>query len=120
MLTKKPPAYRRKRVRGIDYAVVSWRTPDGGRIERSLGRWGTPASRQAYEIALGEWRSGVAPKRARQRRDSRSIAALSLSYTQWLAGRVRPDRLAEIKQALRLLVRHCGSLPIEDFGPVAL
>lgn len=118
-----PPSYRRKRVGKHVYAVVGWRDPQTGKLrEISLGRYGSEESRAAYETALSQWRAG-----RRAEHDSRrtycgmTIASLVVAYTDWLVERrVSAGFTREINLALRLLVRHHGSDPIDSFGPVAL
>ncbi len=53
--THRPPSYRRKIVRGKEWAVVTLRDADTAlRRDHDLGPFGSPESREAYAMLIME------------------------------------------------------------------
>ncbi|MCR9294640.1 MAG: tyrosine-type recombinase/integrase [bacterium] len=105
------PGYRRKTVKGIDYARVTI----NGR-EHLLGRFDSEESRKKYAQLIAEYLSskrdptfGVGPEL--------SLTQVGIDYSKWSRKEYSGggDWL-NIKPIMKLVIDLCGHLPAKDFG----
>jgi len=116
--TKEPrtPSYRRHKASG--QAVV---TIDGQDLY--LGKYGTKASRQAYDRRISEWLANG--RTLPSANGDLSIAELILAYWRHVSAYYRKDgeptsELNKVRCAMRPLKRLYGREPASMFGPLAL
>jgi integrase len=87
----------------------------------SLGRYGTPESREAYHRLIAAWESAgrKLPHLDRQRatHGDVSVSKLCLVYWRWLKGAYLPQSIHTHRDAIRILREHHGSSPAESIGP---
>ncbi|HEV2947450.1 MAG TPA: hypothetical protein VGX70_08745, partial [Gemmataceae bacterium] len=104
------PTYRKHLTTG--QAVVSLNG-----IDRYLGRYGTVASKQAYDRLVSEWLIG-----GRQLPDTGdlSIAGLILAYWNAVGKRLEGGRSDNLRAVLKIVKEAYGSALVPDFGPKAL
>jgi integrase len=123
----KPPAYRKRRIRGRDIAVVTLRDASTGqRRDVWLGAYGTPQSREAYAREITAWTAAghrLEPMTEPQRRRSPRLTVSHLIHHYWfrhVRGAYSSGETGSIQLALRVLRALYGSSPADAFGPNAL
>jgi integrase len=119
------PSYRLHRPSGR--AVVTVRTPEGGRRDVYLGPYGSPESRAEYERVLAQLRAAATTAAGGPRRDpGLTVNELLLAFWEFARGHYRrPDgtatnELNNYRQALRPVRTLYGHTPAAEFGPLAL
>ena len=116
----KPPAYRKRVIRGRDIAYLSL-TDSQTKKRRDfwLGPFGSAESRERYACLVAEWESS-----GRHLTDHRgpdlAISQLVLAYWKSIQGHYSPGEMRNIQHVIRLLRQHCGSMPAAEFGPNTL
>jgi len=121
-----PPTYRRKAVRGRNYAVVT--LTDAATHERRdviLGPYGSPESRQRYGRALADWEAAgrrLPPPVARGPAPAAgpTVADLCDAYERANADRYGPSHWGQVTACTRLFRAMYGSDPVAQVGPNAL
>lgn len=115
------PKYRRHTSR--DFAFVEWR----GQRHRLPGRWNSPESRQAYQRFID--RNILSPEpvpavASQPQGEPTTISTLAVQYLRWARqhypGNPSRNEYSNIKHAVDPLVKQCGLVPVESFGPVKL
>lgn len=121
-LSTSVPKYQKHKPSG--QAVVTL-----GGHDHYLGKYGTKASRMLYERLVGEW---LASGRKAPPRDADALTVTQLIARYWEFAKAfyrRPDgtptgtpteTAQNLKPALRTLRQLYGSLPADEFGPLAL
>ena len=119
-------SYRLHRQSG--QAVVTVRTPDGRRVDRLRGKFGTPGSKAEYGRVLAELRAGqpavVSP--ATPDASDLTVIEVRLAHLRYADGYYcHPDgtptsETGNIRDAVRVLKRLYGHTPAREFGPRAL
>src|SRR5688500_17423448 len=118
------PAYCHHKSSGRAYVTL-----DGHRVY--LGAFGTPASRDAYDRAIGAWiargrRAGPPPEPSANRGTGITVTELIDAFWTHATGYYVGDdgtqgrELENFRGALRLLKRLYGPTPAGAFGPRAL
>ncbi len=120
----KPPAYRKRD--GYDQALVTL-TDSHTRKRRDywLGPYGSPESHERYHRLVGEWEAGgrrlPRPISARGERGAAAapftINEVMRDYWRHVTVYYSPSEAANIRSALRVLRKLCGSVPAIEFGP---
>lgn len=121
----RPPSYRRKIVRGKEWAVVTLRDADTGvRRDHYLGPFGSPESREAYARLIIEWERGG--RRVAEKRRPSSLAPgptiTEICHDWWMAvgQHYSAGEQGSCRLVIRLLRELYGSTSAADFGPKAL
>ena len=119
-LSNTPPKYRRKKVNGSVYAVVTLNGKDF-----YLGPHGTKTSKQEYDRLIGEWLANGRILPTRQ--TNRSITLMELCAVYWdfakgyyVKNGKPTDELPGTKTALRILKETYGKTAVNEFGPISL
>ena len=118
-LSQTPPKYRRKKVNGSIYAVVTLNGKD-----HYLGPHNTKVSKTKYDRLIGEWLANGRTLPTKQC-ESIKVSELAAAYWQFAKGYYvkngQPtDELQGLKVALRHLKTVYGKTPVNEFGPLAL
>ena len=117
----KPPAYRKRVIRGRDIAYLSL-TDSQTKTRRDfwLGPYGSADSRERYACLVAEWESSGRRLNDDQRGPDLAITQLALAYWKSNQGRYSPGEMRNIQAAIRVLRQLYGSIPAAGFGPNTL
>lgn len=121
----RPPAYRRRIIRGREVAYVTLLDQaTGRRRDYWLGAYGSPESRARYARLLAAWEAaGRAPPAAvgpRRPADGATVTALMAGYWPTLEARVSPRHRDNVRPMLRRFRAHFGREPAAAIGPALL
>lgn len=128
-MTKHTPPPRLREHKASGRAIVTLRDSDTGRRrDFYLGVYGSPEAHSAYAELLANWEArGRTLENAifKQIRDKPSIgcvAELCRDYARHIdaKGGISFKHKDCIKRAIRISRKHCGTLPVAEFGPLAL
>jgi len=111
LTTRTPRMYKD---RGRAYVKI-----DGNRV--SLGRWGTPEAKEAYNRLVAEWLSNDRRMPEPTAEDEPvPIAEMLAEYTRHARQRYRQKKCSTIEGALKIVRSLYSSESVESFGPKRL
>lgn len=123
--SERPPAYRRRSIRGKEVAYVTLRDQaTARRRDYWLGPYGSPESRAQYARLLAEWES-----RGRQLpgcqgparpAEGPTVTQMIAQYWPAFCSRVSRRYAENVRSALRRFREHFGRQPASAIGPAAL
>lgn len=112
------PRIREKKTKAGSYAVVTLPDGCGGRRDVSLGRYGTPESRERYKRTIAEW---LANDRTLPQASNVTITDLIARYWSFAERYYgRREEMANIRISFRPMNFLYGGLLAKDFGPLKL
>jgi integrase len=120
------PTYRKKKIKGWLYALVTLPDGLGGRKDVMLGRWGSKESKEEYNRVLAEWTAAGGLSPALTTHADMTVSEMLALYVRHVEGYYRhadgtpTNEVRNIKSALRWMKTLYGRTLAREFTTVSL